>query len=102
MELQLESLQPAPRSRVGETWGLAEENARAIECLHLEAQTTKHATTNCLRKIHAATKLSIAETFKAAKQLFEMARHAECKIDDCTEAMLEVHDKLHQQCDDAK
>ena len=28
--------------------------------------------------------------------------HAEGKIDDCTEAVLEVHDKLHQQKDDTK
>ena len=81
---------------------MAEENARAIEYLHLEAQTTKHATTNCLCKIHAATKLSIVETFKAAKPSFETATHAEGKIDDCTEAVLEVHDKPHRQCDEAK
>ena len=48
--------------------------------------------------MHAATKLSIAETFKAAKQSFEMATHAEGKIDDFTAAMLEVHAELYHQC----
>ena len=42
------------------------------------------------------------ETFKAAKRSFEMAMHAEGKIDDCTEAVLKVHDELHQQPDDTK
>ena len=41
---------------MAQIWGLAEENARAIEYLHLEAQTTKHATANYLQKMHAATK----------------------------------------------
>ena len=48
--------------------------------------------------MHAATKLSIAETFKTAKQSFEMATHAKGKIDDCTAAVLEFHAELHQQC----
>ena len=42
------------------------------------------------------------ETFKAAKQLFEMAARAEGKIDNCTEAVLEVHAELHQHCGNAK
>ena len=28
--------------------------------------------------------------------------HAEGKINDCTEAVLEVHDEIHQQWDDTK
>ena len=40
--------------------------------------------------------------YNSAKQLFETAMHAEGKIDDCTEVVLEVHDKLHQQRDDTK
>ena len=52
--------------------------------------------------MHAATKQSIAETFKAAKQSYEMAMHAEGRIDNCTEAVLEVHDELHRQRDDTK
>ena len=81
---------------------MAEENAQAIEYLHLEARTTKHSTANCLRKMHAATKQSIAETFKAAKWSYEIAMHAEGSIDDCTKVVLEVHDELHQQQDNTK
>ena len=52
--------------------------------------------------MHAATKQSIAATFKAAKQSYEMAMHAEGRINDCTKAVLEVHDELHQQRVDIK
>ena len=48
--------------------------------------------------MHAATKWSIAETFKAAKQSFETAAHVEGKIEDCIEAVLEVHAELHRHC----
>ena len=74
-----------------ETWGLVEENARAIDYLHLEVQITKCATMSCFCKIHAATKKSIAKTFKVTKQSFETATHSECKAHDCNNAVLEIH-----------
>ena len=51
--------------------------------------------------MYAATKWSIAETFKAAKLSFETATHAERNVIDCTDAVLEVHDKLQWQQEEA-
>ena len=73
---------------------MVEENALAIDNLHLEAQTTKRATLSCLHTMRAAAKKCIVETFKAAKQSFEAATHAAHKADDCSDTVLKVHDEF--------